>query len=92
MINPLHLHRRLRELRQRADFLRSLRPGNQSYKLWLGDLVELVTVVWGVASPQMEQIRAELRRAPSSGSEAGFYVQRLERLDLVIEGYMRDMP
>jgi hypothetical protein len=80
----------VRELRERVAFLRPLRPGNASYKLWLGDIVELVSTVWGGDSPQMARITDVLRpdsAAPASGSEERRYLERLSRLETVLAGF-----
>ena len=87
-----HLLRHLHDLRARVAFLRPLRPDNLSYKLWLGDLVELVNTVWGKSSPQMARISDVLRRAPNDAGESlgeQRYRGRLNELDAILAAFER---
>lgn len=92
-----HVRRHLQELRQRAAFLGALRPENQRYRLWLGDVVELVNAVWGLQSPQMAQIRQALqsgtvdRSRPASGTGTDRYLERLRRIDAILAACEREL-
>ena len=96
-MDPDHLRRHLEALRARVAFLRPLRPENPSYKLWLGDIIELVTTVWGVSSPQMAPIVALLQPAAVSaiaacaGGAEHSYRARLDGLDAILAGYEREI-
>ncbi|MGH2584213.1 MAG: hypothetical protein ACRDJE_04805 [Dehalococcoidia bacterium] len=91
-----HLHQHLRELIEREPFLRSLRPDTERYKLWLGDIVELVNVVYGADSAEMSELRAAIGgrvRLPAEATEAERqrdYVERIDMLVAVLRGYERN--
>src|SRR5579875_1229434 len=57
-LEPAHLRRHLIELRDRVRFLRALEPDAPAYRLWLGDVIQLVNEQYGLNSPQMQQLRA----------------------------------
>lgn len=89
-----HLRHHLTELRDRQVFLRTLRPDSDRYKLWLGDIVELVNVAYGPESPQMARLRAVLRdHAPRpTGDDAERerrYRDRLDALAALLDEYAR---
>lgn len=85
-----HLLQHLHELRGRVAFLRSLRPDNASYKLWLGDVVELTITVWGSNSSQIGEISGALRGSKNRDVERNpeqRYLNRLHRLDAILSGF-----
>jgi hypothetical protein len=94
-MDALHLRRHLADLRGRIAFLRALLPDNPSYKLWLGDVIELINVQWGVHSTQMLQLRGAIGRAgrqpeaetPEERTRA--YLSRLDDLDAVLGSFDR---
>jgi len=94
-IDAQHLRRHLEDLRERIAFLRPLQPDNPSYKLWLGDVIELVNVQWGLQSRQMLQLRGALGRGgrlpdaetPQEATRA--YLDRLDDLDAVLQSFIR---
>ncbi|MHB8576137.1 MAG: hypothetical protein ACYDCQ_12495 [Dehalococcoidia bacterium] len=94
-MDPRHLRSHLEDLRGRTAFLRAMLPDNPSYRLWLGDVIELVNVQWGVQSRQMQQLRAAIGRGgrhpegetPAARTTA--YLQRLDDVDAVLESYVR---
>lgn len=94
-MDPQHLRQHLQDLRDRIGFLRPLLPDNPSYKLWLGDVIEVVNVQWGLQSRQMLQLRAAIGRggrqpAAESPDERGrAYLSRLDDLDAVLESFQR---
>jgi len=91
-----HLRQHLRELIERGPFVRSLRPDTERYKLWLGDIVELVNVVYGVDSAEMGELRAAIggrARLSAEATEAERqrdYVERVDALAAVLRGYERN--
>jgi len=90
-----HLRSHLGDLRERIGFLRPLQPDNPSYRLWLGDVIELVNVQWGVQSRQMLQLRAAIGRggrqpeAESDAERGAAYRQRLSDLEAVLDSFVR---
>lgn len=93
-----HARRHLADLQQRIVFLRSLTPDSPSYKLWLGDVVELINAVWGPQSTQMAGMAQALR--PQSPATSGrsvpeaselAYVRRLNALDALLSAYGSDL-
>lgn len=94
-LDAAHLRRHLQELRERIDFLRALEPDSPAYKLWLGDVIEVVNVQYGLQSRQMLQLRAAIGRrgrqpeAESSEERVVAYLGRLADIDLVLESYQR---
>jgi hypothetical protein len=92
-MDPSHLRQHIDELRGRLPFLRALRPDSDRYKLWLGDVVELVNVAYGLDSPQMARLRATLRehaRLPPDATEADrgrLYLDRLDALTALLDEY-----
>ena len=92
-----HLRHHLDDLRSRQRFLRTLRPDSDRYKLWLGDLVELVNVAYGPESPQMAELRAVLTRHPRLSAEATeeererVYLARLDDLAALLTSFERDI-
>ncbi len=93
--DPRHLRDHLAELRGRIAFLRTMQPDSPSYKLWLGDVVELVNVQWGVESVQMAELRAALGRggrhpeAESNEERTAQYLARLNDLEAVLYSFER---
>jgi hypothetical protein len=94
-VDSKHLRGHLADLRGRIEFLRAMQPDSPTYKLWLGDVIELVNVQWGVQSPQMMQLRAAIGRGgrqpePESADEqVRGYLQRLADLAAVLESFER---
>jgi hypothetical protein len=94
-MDPQHLRRHLQDLRERISFLRPLQPDSPSYRLWLGDVIELVNVQWGLQSRQMLQLRAAIGRggrqpeAESHEERVRAYLARLDDLDAVLESFVR---
>ncbi len=94
-MDAAHLRRHLEDLRGRINFLRAMQPDNPSYKLWLGDVIELVNVQWGLDSTQMKQLRAAIGRggrqpeAETPEERTRAYLQRLEDLDAVLQSFVR---
>lgn len=94
-MDPRHLRRHLAELRDRIAFLRALQPDNPSYRLWLGDVIELVNLQWGLQSRQMLQLRAAIGRggrqpeAETAEERVRAYLARLEDLAAVLESFIR---
>jgi len=90
-----HLRRHVQDLRERINFLRPLQPDNSSYKLWLGDVIELVNVQWGLPSRQMLQLRAAIGRggrqpdAETPEDRVCAYLTRLDDIDAVLESFQR---
>jgi hypothetical protein len=90
-----HLRSHLADLRERIAFLRALQPDNPSYRLWLGDVIELVNVQWGLQSRQMLQLRAAIGRggrqpdAETPDERVRAYLSRLEDMDAVLESFIR---
>jgi hypothetical protein len=82
-------------MRARINYLRALKPDNPSYKLWLGDVVELANVQWGVQSAQMQQLREAIgsgRRTPDGEDDATRrYLERLDTLAAVLDGWLRGL-
>ena len=97
-MDSTHLRRHLEDLSARVELLRPMRPDNPSYKLWLGDVVELVNVQWGVQSQQMGQLRAAIGRGgrlpePEGDADAErAYVRRLNDVDAVLQSFVRSLP
>ena len=94
-----HLHQHLKDLSGRQHFLRTLRPDSDRYKLWLGDVVELINVAYGVDSVEMAELRAALTggsRPPAEAADAErerVYLARLDALAALLgrlEGNVRD--
>jgi len=96
-MDPRHLRSHIEDLRGRIAFLRALQPDNPSYRLWLGDVIELVNVQWGLQSRQMLQLRAAIGRGgrhpegatPEERAQA--YRQRLDDVDIVLERFVRSI-
>jgi hypothetical protein len=94
-LDAAHLRRHLSDLRERIGFLRALEPDAPSYKLWLGDVIELVNLQYGLQSRQMLQLRAAIGRggrqpdAVSDEERREAYLQRLSDLDLVLDSFIR---
>src|SRR5687768_16529130 len=94
-MDPSHLRHHIQELRGRHAFLRALRPESDRYKLWLGDVVELVNVAYGPDSSHMARLRAVLRdhaRRPAGATEAERerrYLDRLDALMALLEEFAR---
>jgi hypothetical protein len=90
-----HLRHHIEELHDRLPFLRALQPDSDRYKLWLGDVVELVNVAYGPDSEQMERLRAVLRehaRLPAGATEAErgrLYLARLDAVAALLEEFAR---
>src|SRR5438477_10110441 len=95
-IDAGHLRQHLEDLRGRINFLRAMQPDNPSYRLWLGDVIELVNVQWGLDSTQMKQLRAAIGRggrqpdAETPAERTRAYLQRLEDLDAVLQSFARN--
>ena len=93
-----HLRAHLQELDGRRRFLATLKPDSERYKLWLGDVVELVNVAYGADSEELRELRGALTgrsRLPPSADEAERereYLARLEALGEVLEQFMRRIP
>jgi hypothetical protein len=93
-----HLRAHLRELAGRRRFLVTLRPDSERYKLWLGDIVELVNVAYGVDSDEMREVRAILGdrpRPPAPADDAErerAYLDRLEQLGGLLERLAGRIP
>lgn len=94
-LDARHLRRHLDDLIGRIAFLRPLQPDNPSYRLWLGDVIELVNVQWGVGSVQMQQLRAAIGRggrqprAESPAERAGAYRACLDDIEAVLTSFAR---
>ncbi|HEY7296211.1 MAG TPA: hypothetical protein VH916_14295 [Dehalococcoidia bacterium] len=92
-----HLRQHLEDLIGRLAFLRPLQPDNPSYRLWLGDVIELVNVQWGVESRQMLQLRAAIGRggrhpeAETPEERARTYRARLNDIEAVLSGFVRSI-
>lgn len=88
-----HLRSHLDDLRARIGFLRAMQPDNPSYRLWLGDVIELVNLQWGVDSPQMAALRGALSgatgRSADGEAQREAYLARLSALDGVLERLLR---
>jgi hypothetical protein len=81
----------LYELRARVAFLRAMRPENQSYQLWIGDVAEFANTVWGAGTSQLEQLAAAIRQQTAGGDAARHYLERLSRVDAVLADYERQL-
>ncbi len=94
-LDARHLRRHLEDLIGRIAFLRPLQPDNPSYRLWLGDVIELVNVQWGVGSVQMQQLRAAIGRGgrqpqgESREERERAYRARLDDLEAVLTNFLR---
>ena len=94
-LDAAHLRSHLQDLRGRIVFLRALEPDAPTYKLWLGDLIEVVNHQYGLQSREMLQLRAAIGRAgrqPDATTDEqrrDAYLQRLADLDLVLDSYLR---
>lgn len=90
-MDAAHLRHHLQDLSGRRYFLRTLRPDTERYKLWLGDLVELVNVAYGPASSEMGELRTilvEHPRIPAGAAEeerVRDYLERLEAFGRLLE-------
>jgi hypothetical protein len=96
-MDPRHARQHLEELRGAAVWLRSATPDSPRYKLWLGDLVEFVRVVFGLDSPQMAEMRGVIagHRLPAGADEDARlhdYLARLDRFINLIDGFVRRFP
>jgi hypothetical protein len=97
-MDPKHLRAHLRELAGRRQFLVTLKPDSERYKLWLGDIVELVNVAYGLDSDEMRELRGLLTgraRPPATASDAEReqeYLERLELLGGLLERLARRIP
>jgi hypothetical protein len=86
-----HLRHHLQDLSGRRYFLRTLKPDTERYKLWLGDLVELVNVAYGPGSLEMSELRAILVERPRVAADAAEeervrdYLERLEAFGRLLE-------
>ncbi len=96
-MDPKHLRGHLEDLKGRIGFLRPLQPDNPSYKMWLGDVIELVNVQWGLQSTQMLQLRAAIGRSGRrpEGTTMADHIQsyqgRLDDIDAVLESFIRGL-
>ena len=97
-MEPRHLRAHLLELAGRREFLRSLAPDTDRYKLWLGDLFEFVNVAYGPDSEELRELRGALtgrpRLSPDAPEEerAQEYRERLEALGGTLERFARRIP
>ena len=97
-MDPRHLRAHLLELAGRREFLRSLAPDTDRYKLWLGDVFEFVNLAYGPDSAELRELRDALigrARPPADASEeerAGEYRERLEGLSGTLERLARRIP
>jgi hypothetical protein len=92
-MNRYHALRHVQELRKRTAFLRSLRPGNPSYLLWIGDIAEFANTTWGIGSPQPLRLAAALRSSAGDADadlDAG-YRARIQAVDAVLADYEKDL-
>lgn len=95
-LEPRQLRNHVQDLRGRIAFLRALAPDSPTYKLWLGDVIELVNLQWGVDSRQMAQVRAAIGRGgrhpePETASErTTAYLAKLDDVDVVMQSFERD--
>jgi hypothetical protein len=93
-----HLRAHLQELIGRRQFLATLKPDSERYKLWLGDVVELVNVAYGGDSAEMAELRGALTgrpRLPATAEAAERereYLARLEALGEVLERLAQRIP
>jgi hypothetical protein len=93
-VNRSDAVQQIRALKEQAALLRPMQVDNPTYKLWLGDIVELVQAVWGSDAPQLEEIVAALREHPTLPKEEGAtlrYIARLDRLHRVLMECERDL-
>ena len=96
-MEPDPLRHQLAALRQRVAFLRALAPDGPAYKLWLGDVIELVNTKWGVGSTAMQGISEILRRreqersSQSDASAQAAYLERLRSMELILERYEKTL-
>jgi hypothetical protein len=84
----------VRALKEQIALLRPMQVDSPTYKLWLGDLVEVVQAVWGSGSAEMAGIVAALREYPTLPDLVGAelrYIARLNRLHEVLSGYERGL-
>jgi hypothetical protein len=94
-LDAAHLRGQLQDLRERIAFLRALEPDSPTYKLWLGDVIEVVNLQYGLHSRQMLQLRAAIGRvgrqpaAISEDERREAYLQRLADLGLVLDSFIR---
>jgi hypothetical protein len=94
-MDPKHLRGHLDDLKGRIAFLRGLQPDSPSYRMWLGDVIELVNVQWGLQSREMLQLRGAIGRGgrqpegttPEERTRA--YLARLDDLEAVLESFLR---
>ncbi len=90
-----HLRHLLQDLIDRRHFLRTLRPDTDRYKLWLGDLVEVVNDAYGPDSAELRELRGLLAGRPRPGRDAADeererdYVARLDALGDFLERLRR---
>ena len=93
-----HLRAHLQELIGRRQFLATLKPDSGRYKLWLGDVVELVNVAYGGESEEMRELRAALTGRPrltattDEAERERDYLARLDALGDVLERLARRIP
>jgi hypothetical protein len=83
-----HLRHLLQDLIDRRHFVRTLRPDSDRYKLWLGDLVEVVNDAYGPDSAELRELRGLLagRPRPDRGAaEAARERDYLARVDALGE-------
>lgn len=94
-LDARHLRSHLGDLIGRTAFLRPLQPDNPSYLLWLGDVIELVNVQWGVSSVQMRQLRAAIGRGgrqpqgESHEERERAYRARLDDIEAVLSRFLQ---
>jgi hypothetical protein len=86
-VEARHAAAHLTDLRGRVKHLKPMRPGNPTFLMWIGDVVEFVNTFWGSGSPESARLAGTLRNAGAAGSgetETQFYLDRLLAIDAVL--------
>jgi hypothetical protein len=71
-----------------------MRPGNGTYLMWMGDVVELANTIWGTGSEQTSRLAVALRDAAAAGDDEATvqaYISRLRHLDQILLEFEQDL-
>ena len=84
-MDPLHLRRHLDDLRGRIAFLRAMLPDNPSYRLWLGDVIEVAhAAVQAVGVPDEQRVELPSLHVVEHLLEAGTFHAAVSRSVVVV--------
>ncbi|HTE87165.1 MAG TPA: hypothetical protein VK821_20835 [Dehalococcoidia bacterium] len=71
-----------------------MRPGNPTYLMWVGDIVELANTFWGSGSAQTLRLAGALHGAGAVGTgdrAVTGYLERLRTLDEILADLEEDL-